>query len=136
MHLGQDKGGPSCRKWGAKLSFHHEGVQLGATANGNPKSATVQELTVLLLLCKRPSCRFYTMNPLSKAIFNFFIANHLFFKMLFHTWLVSSFLIDLLAILQQNLDRAIFLYKFIREVRKSGVTALIAVVHIRKFYKL
>ena len=44
--------------------------------------------------------------------------------------------IDLLAILQKSLDRAIFLYKFIREVRKSGVTASIAIVHIRKLYKL
>ena len=25
VHLSQDKGRPSCRKWGAKLSFHHEG---------------------------------------------------------------------------------------------------------------
>ena len=25
VHLGQDKGRLSCRKWGAKLSFHHEG---------------------------------------------------------------------------------------------------------------
>ena len=25
VHLGQDKGRPSCRKWGAKLSLHHEG---------------------------------------------------------------------------------------------------------------
>ena len=24
VHLGQDKGRPSCRKWGAKLSFHPE----------------------------------------------------------------------------------------------------------------
>ena len=44
--------------------------------------------------------------------------------------------IDLLAILQKSVDRAIFLYKFIREVRYSGVTASIAIVHIRKFYKL
>ena len=44
--------------------------------------------------------------------------------------------IDLLATLQKSLDRAIFLYKFIREVRKSGVTASIAIVHIRKLYKL
>ena len=48
----------------------------------------------------------------------------------------SVYTIDLLAILQKSLDRAIFLYKSIREVRKSGVTALIAVVHIRKFYEL
>ena len=25
LHLGQDMGRPSCRKWAAKLSFHHEG---------------------------------------------------------------------------------------------------------------
>ena len=41
--------------------------------------------------------------------------------------------IDLLAILRKSLDRAIFLYKFIHENRKSGVTASIAIVHIRKF---
>ena len=32
VHLGQDKGHPPCRKWGAKLSFHHEGGQLPPTA--------------------------------------------------------------------------------------------------------
>ena len=36
-------------------------------------------------------------------------------------------LIDLLAILQQSLDRAIFLYFFIREVQLSGVRASIAI---------
>ena len=50
--------------------------------------------------------------------------------------LKQNAIIDLLAILQKSLDRAIFLYKFIREVRLSGVTASIAIVHIRKFYKL
>ena len=44
--------------------------------------------------------------------------------------------IDLLAILQKSLDRAIFLYNFIHDVRSSGVRASIAIVHIRKFYKL
>ena len=44
--------------------------------------------------------------------------------------------IDLLAILQKSLDRAIFLYNFIHEIRSSGVRAWIAIVHIRKFYKL
>ena len=38
VHLGQDKGHPSYRKWGAKPSFHHEGGQLPPTAP--PKSAT------------------------------------------------------------------------------------------------
>ena len=42
-------------------------------------------------------------------------------------------LIDLLAILQKRLDRAL-LYIFIREVRSSGVTASITIVHIRKFH--
>ena len=42
--------------------------------------------------------------------------------------------IDLLAILEKSLDRAIFLYNFIREVRLSCVKASIAIVHIRKFY--
>ena len=46
------------------------------------------------------------------------------------------FLIDLLAALQESLDRAIFLYNFIREIRSSGVRASIEIVHIRKFYKL
>ena len=44
--------------------------------------------------------------------------------------------IDLLAILQKSLDRAIFLYNFIREVRSSGVRASIAIVRIRKFYRI
>ena len=35
-----------------------------------------------------------------------------------------------------GLDLAIFLYKFIHEVRFDGVRALIAIVHIRKFYEL
>ena len=48
---------------------------------------------------------------------------------------LSSDLIDLLAILQKSLERAIFLYNFIREARLSGVRASIAIVHIRKFYK-
>ena len=42
--------------------------------------------------------------------------------------------IDLLAILQKSLDRAIFLYIFIHEVRSSGVRASITIVHNRKFY--
>ena len=40
--------------------------------------------------------------------------------------------IDLLAILQKSLDRAIFSYNFIHEDRLSGVRASIAIVHIRK----
>ena len=44
--------------------------------------------------------------------------------------------IDLLAILQKSLDRAIFLYIFIHEIRLSGVRASISIVHIRKFYKM
>ena len=42
--------------------------------------------------------------------------------------------IDLLAILQKSLDRAIFLYSVIHEARLSGVRASIAIVHIRKFF--
>ena len=54
-----------------------------------------------------------------------------------HQRLVEDFnlSIDLLATLQKSLDRAIFLYNFIREVRLSGVRASITIVHIRKFYK-
>ena len=44
--------------------------------------------------------------------------------------------IDLLAILRKSLDRAIFLYNFIHDVRSSGARASIAILHIRKFYKL
>ena len=44
--------------------------------------------------------------------------------------------IDLLAILQKSLDRALFLYSFIREVRSSGVRASITIVCIRKFFKV
>ena len=44
--------------------------------------------------------------------------------------------IDLLAILQKSLDRALFLYNFIREVRSSGGRASIPIVHIRKFFKM
>ena len=46
------------------------------------------------------------------------------------------FRIDLLAILQKSLDRALFLYIFLSEVRSSGVRASITIVHIRKFYKM
>ena len=42
--------------------------------------------------------------------------------------------IYLLAILQKSLDRALFLYIFIHEVRLSR--AAISIVHIRKFYKM
>ena len=36
----------------------------------------------------------------------------------------------------ESLDRAIFLYIFMREVRLNGVRASITTVHIRKFYKM
>ena len=42
--------------------------------------------------------------------------------------------IDLLAILQESLARALFLYIFIHEIRSSGVRASITIVRIRKFY--
>ena len=42
-----------------------------------------------------------------------------------------SFGIDLFAILQKTLDRAIFLYNFIREVLSIDVRASITVMHIR-----
>ena len=44
--------------------------------------------------------------------------------------------IDLLAIQEKSLDRALFLYIFIREARSSGVRASITFVHVRKFYKM
>ena len=44
--------------------------------------------------------------------------------------------IDLLAIQQKSLDRALFLYIFRHEIRSSGVKASITIVHIRKFYKM
>ena len=43
--------------------------------------------------------------------------------------------IDLLAILQKSLDRALFLYNFIWDVRSSGVRASFTIVHIRKCIK-
>ena len=46
------------------------------------------------------------------------------------------FSIDLLAIQLKSLDRALFLYIFIHEIRSSGVRASITIVHIRKFYKM
>ena len=49
---------------------------------------------------------------------------------------VTRLAIDLLAIQEKSLDRALFLYIFIREVRSSGVRASITIVHIRKFYKM
>ena len=48
----------------------------------------------------------------------------------------TTCLIDLLAILQKSLDRALFLYIFINEARSSGVRASITIVHIRKFYRM
>ena len=44
--------------------------------------------------------------------------------------------IDLLAIQQKSLDRALFLYIFIHEIRSSGVRASITIMDIRKFYKV
>ena len=44
--------------------------------------------------------------------------------------------IDLLAILQKSLDRALFLYIFIRGVQSSGVRVSVINVHIRTLYKL
>ena len=49
-------------------------------------------------------------------------------------WIDSP--IDLLAILQKSLDRAIFLYILMRKVPLNGVGASITIVHIRKFDKL
>ena len=49
---------------------------------------------------------------------------------------ISMQRIDLLAIQQKSLDRALFLYIFIHEIRSSGVKASITIVHIRKFYKM
>ena len=50
--------------------------------------------------------------------------------------IISSASIDLLAIQQKSLDRAIFSYIFIHEVRSSGVRASVTIVHIRKFYRM
>ena len=43
---------------------------------------------------------------------------------------------DLLATLQKSLDRTLFLYNFICQVRSSGVRGFITIMHIRKFFKL
>ena len=45
-------------------------------------------------------------------------------------------IIDLLAILQKSLNRALILYNSICEIRSSGVRGSIAIMHIRKFFKL
>ena len=55
-------------------------------------------------------------------------------EVLFLCFILSA--IDLLAILPKSLDRALFLYIFIHDVRLSGVRASITIVHIRKFYKM
>ena len=44
--------------------------------------------------------------------------------------------VDLLAIQQQGLDRALFSYSFIREVRLNGVRPSITIVHIPKFCRM
>ena len=44
--------------------------------------------------------------------------------------------IDLLAILQKSLDRALSLYIFIHEVRSSGMRGSITIKHIRKSFKV
>ena len=41
--------------------------------------------------------------------------------------LLNQLTIDLLALLQKSLDRAIFLYIFIRDVRSSGVRASVTI---------
>ena len=55
---------------------------------------------------------------------------HTFLQFFLH---ISS--IDHLAILQKSLDRALFLYNFVHEVRSIGVRASITIVDIRKFYR-
>ena len=55
---------------------------------------------------------------------------------LVHNLLSTEITIDLLAIQQKSLDRALFLYIFIHEIRSSGVRASITIVLIRKFYKM
>ena len=52
-----------------------------------------------------------------------------------YNFMKSYYAIDLLAIQQKSLDRALFLYIFIHEIRSSGVRASITIVHIRKFYQ-
>ena len=44
--------------------------------------------------------------------------------------------VDLFAILQKSLDRALFSYIFTQDFRSSGARASIAIVHIRKFFKV
>ena len=44
--------------------------------------------------------------------------------------------IDLLAFQQKSLDRALFLYILIYEIRLSGIRASTTIVHIRKFYEM
>ena len=66
-------------------------------------------------------------------VFSYLFIVSCYYFIWFLRWLA---LIDLLAILRKSLDRATFLYIFVREVRLNGVRASIAIVHIRKFYKI
>ena len=55
---------------------------------------------------------------------------------LFNYFTVEHILnLDLFAILQKSLDRALFLYIFILEARMSGIRASISIVHIRNSTK-
>ena len=49
---------------------------------------------------------------------------------------LSNHPIDLFAILRESLDRALFLYIFIRGARSRGVRTSASIMHIRKFYKM
>ena len=50
--------------------------------------------------------------------------------------ILRKIVMDLLAIQQKSLDRALFLYIFIHEIRLSGVRVSITIVHIRRFDKM
>ena len=76
-------------------------------------------------------CRFENSTKCSKIPFDFSIV-----ILTRRNSIRIKALIDLLAILRKRMDRALFLYFFIHEVRLSGVRASISIVHIRKFYKL
>ena len=94
------------------LKLMHSSVLDWSFEHSNPQNATAYEL---LLIAQGGHISFLASSD--KA------------------YLVSP-AIDLLAILQKSLDRALSLYIFIREVRLNGVRVSITIVRIRKFYKM
>ena len=122
--------------------FHFQ-YQFGFHVQDSIVFFLVTGLFWLLFLCRRYQAPFYRLrcfcsvfwlSPLFKVIFKSVLDQKDNGREILECNNGST--IDLLAILQKSLDRVIFLYNFIREVRLSGVRASIPIVHIRKSYKI